>query len=170
MSTELPSLYQISDAYLYLLECIESEEIPEEAINDTLESVKADFTDKADNIACYIKLLKYQADNLKSEINALKKRAEAKSKKADRLTEYLFNCMERADINKLETARAVLRIAKNVPAVELEDGFIDWALENDKSFLRFSEPVPDKSKIKEALKAGKILPAKMVQGVHLNIK
>ena len=58
-------LYELATDFLTFMEAIENEEVPEEAIADTLESITLDIEDKADNIACLLK-------NLDAEITAIK--------------------------------------------------------------------------------------------------
>ena len=48
-------LYEISDEYNQFLQAVEDEEVPIEAVADTLEGIKGEFNEKADNIACMIK-------------------------------------------------------------------------------------------------------------------
>ena len=49
------NLYEISADYQRFQEQVESGEIPEEAIADTLEAIEGNFDDKVDSIACIIK-------------------------------------------------------------------------------------------------------------------
>ena len=58
-------LYELTNDYLALLDAIDNDEIPEEAIADTLESITACIEDKADSIACLLK-------NLDADIVAIK--------------------------------------------------------------------------------------------------
>ena len=44
-------LYEIANDYLALVQAVEDEEIPEEAISDTLEAIEGEIEVKADNIA-----------------------------------------------------------------------------------------------------------------------
>ena len=58
-------LYELTNDYLALLDAIDNDEMPEEAIADTLEAITASIEDKADSIACVLK-------NLDAEIVAIK--------------------------------------------------------------------------------------------------
>ena len=64
------TLYEINQTYQEFFDKVESGEIPEEAVSDTLESLDGEFEDKADNIACYIKSL--LSDDIKNLKQALK--------------------------------------------------------------------------------------------------
>ena len=67
-------LYEIANEYLALVEAIENEEIPEEAVADTLEAMTAEIEDKADNIACLMKALNAEALAIREEEKRLAKR------------------------------------------------------------------------------------------------
>lgn len=166
-------LYEISETRLRFLEAIESGEIPEEAIADTLASIDGDFDSKADDIACFIKSLLSEAQAIKTEVDTLSERAAAKKRKADKLTEYLYQQFKLSGKTKLETARNVLAIRKNPPSVQLvsDDDFVSWAKANNPDLLTTKEPVPNKKEIKIALQGGAEIPgAELVQGEKLAIK
>lgn len=166
-------LYEISETRLRFLEAIESGEIPEEAIADTLAGIDGEFDEKADDIACYIKTLLSESQAIKSEIDTLTERAATKKHKADKLTDYLFQQFKLSGKSKLETARNVLSIRKNPPSVQIEneESFVVWAKGNNADLLTFKEPTPNKKEIKIALQSGAKIPgAKLEQGEKLAIK
>ena len=139
-------LYEISETRLRFLEAIESGEIPEEAIADTLAGIDGEFDEKADDIACYIKTLLSESQAIKAEIDTLTERAAAKKHKADKLTDYLFQQFKLSGKVKLETARNVLAIRKNPPSVQIEneESFVVWAKGNNADLLTFKDPTPNK--------------------------
>lgn len=166
-------LYEISETRLRFLEAIESGEIPEEAIADTLAGIDGEFDEKADDIACYIKSLLSEAQAMKAESDTLTERAAAKKHKADKLTDYLFQQFKLSGKSKLETARNVLSIRKNPPSVQIEneESFVVWAKGNNADLLTFKETTPNKKEIKIALQSGAKIPgAKLEQGEKLAIK
>ena len=72
--------------------------------------------------------------------------------------------------NKFETARVKCTYRKTT-AIETDDTFIYWAQEHAPDLLRYTEPTPNKTKIKDAIKAGReIEHAKIVDGLSLSIK
>ena len=107
------TLYEISNEYQQFLSAVEEGEIPEEAIPDTLESIRDDFQIKADNIACYIKNLKAEADAIKDERDKLDKRAKSKTAIADYLKRYLSEAMQRTGITRIETSRNALSFRRS---------------------------------------------------------
>ncbi|MDR1364883.1 MAG: siphovirus Gp157 family protein [Oscillospiraceae bacterium] len=165
------SLYEISERYFNFLQSIENEKIPEEEINNTLQSLDGEFDEKADSIACFIKNLKSETEAIKKEIITLNERRSTKLKCAERLTEYLQNQMEFIGKEKIETPRNQITIRKNPESVFLRKDFLDWAKENGEKFLKWKEPEPDKLKIKEFLKSGgKLDHAELIQIRRAEIK
>lgn len=169
-------LYEISKSYEALLTAIENEEIPEEAVKDTLDAVQGEFEEKADNIACIIKSLKAEEAALKAEEAALKRRRTAKANAVERLTQYLFDNMETMGGGKIETARNVLSIRKNPQSLAIanEEKLIDWLVANKMaSMVLFPDPAIDKKSLKDYIKAHEdveIPYARLVQGTSLSIK
>lgn len=168
------NLYEISADYQRFQEQVESGEIPEEAIADTLEAIEGNFDDKVDSIACIIKSLLAEAKEIKSERDSLDGRMKQKQKTADRLTKSLKDQMLFSGRTKVETRRNVVRIRKNPPSVVIdnEQDFISFAQENElDSLLNYSQPKPNKTAIKDILKDGAHLPGvRLVEGKRLDIK
>lgn len=168
------NLYEVSVDYRRFQEQVESGEIPEEAIADTLEAIEGNFDDKVDSIACIIKSLLAEAKEIKSERDALDGRMKQKQKAADRLTKSLKDQMFFSGRTKVETPRNVVKIRKNPPSVEIdnEEDFISFAQANAlDSLLSYSQPKPNKTAIKDVLKDGAELPGvRLVEGNRLDIK
>lgn len=167
------TLYEIAQDYQIFLEQIEAGEIPEEAVEDTLDSMAGEFREKADQIACVIKNLRAEAAAIKEEEAALYLRRKAKETRADRLSEYLKIHMLTMGIPKLETSRNQLKISKNRASVKIDHipEFVQWAQEHADNLLTYKAPEPSKTKIKEYLDAGGELPGvQLDQGQSLQIK
>ena len=167
------TLYDINQTRLDFFERIASGEIPEEAIADTLASMDGEFDEKADNIASFIKSLLGDSRAIKSEADTLILRASTKTRKAEKLTEYLFGELKFAGKSKIETARNVLQIKSNPLSVQIANAelFIAWAKVNNDSLLAYKEPAPDKKAIKTALQDGIDIPnVELVHVEKLTIK
>lgn len=149
-------LYELANDYENLMAAIENGDIPEEALADTLESITSLLDEKADNIACWIKQLIAEAEAIKAEEDKLKARRTAKLKRAERLTEYLAECLTNGGISKLETARNVISFRKNPPAVVFDDEnkFIEWAQVHADGLLNYGKPKVDRVAVKVALENG----------------
>lgn len=146
-------LYEIANDYLALLQAIDEGEIPEEAIEDTLESIEGEIEYKADNLACLLKTLEAEAAAIKAEEKALAERRRQKEKATERIKQYLSDVLQRLNINKIETARNKITFRKS-ESVIVDDSFILWAKDNRTDLLSFSDPTANKTAIKAALKEG----------------
>ena len=164
-------LYEIANDYLALMQAIENDEIPEEAIADTLEAITAEFEDKADNIACLLKNLDADIVAIKAEETRLAERRKVKEKSSERIKQYLSDVLQGANIDKIETARNRISFRKS-ESVELDEGaFIEWASENRDDLLTYSAPKANKTEIKKALKGGaEIVGAQLVSKNNIQIK
>lgn len=108
-------LYEISENYRAFMAAVESGEIPDDAVEDTLNGIEGAFEIKADNIACIIKELRLEAQGIKEEADNLYMRQRQKNARADRLSRYLQTNMNAIGKNKIETIRNKIQI-KKVPA------------------------------------------------------
>ena len=148
-------LYEIANDYLALMQAIENDEIPEDCIADTLESITSILEDKADNIACLIKNLNAEAEAIKAEETRLAERRKSKEKTAERMKEYLSETLLRSGYDKIETARNKISFRKSeVVSVADEAEFIAWASKNRDDLLTFKEPTLNKTAIKKAIASG----------------
>lgn len=147
-------LYELTNDYLALLDAIDNDEIPEEAIADTLEAITASIEDKADSIACLLKNLDADIVAIKAEEARLAERRKAKEKSHERIKQYLSDTLQFAGIDKVETARNRITFRKSEVVEIVEDVFIKWAERNRDDLLTYSAPKADKKAIKCALKDG----------------
>jgi hypothetical protein len=162
------TLYELADDYAALIEAIENDELPEEAIADTLEAVAGEFEDKAESVAVVIKSIKAEADSIKAEEDVLKARREAKENKAKYLSGYLATNMERLNIKKIDKPRAVLSFRKSTAlVVDDEQGFI----KRHADLCRVeSYKIPRKA-VTDMLKAGKtVAGARLEERQNLQVK
>ena len=147
-------LYELTNDYLALLEAIDNDEIPEEAIADTLEAITASIEEKADSIACMLKNLDAECIAIKAEEARLAERRKAKEKSHERIKQYLSDTLQRAGLDKIETARNRITFRKSETVEVDEDTFITWAQKNRDDLLTYSAPKVNKTEIKKALKSG----------------
>ena len=115
-------LYQIADDYLIALEALaEIEDLPPEAIADTLEGLAGTFQDKAANVAAYIRTLDAEAAAIEDARKAMERRQSALERHAARLRDYLKDRMERTGIARVENSWVSVRVQPNPPSVVIED-------------------------------------------------
>jgi uncharacterized secreted protein with C-terminal beta-propeller domain len=153
------TLYQLADDYLVALDALaEREDLPPEAIADTLEGLAGSFEDKAANVALYLRTLEAEANAIAEARTAMERRETALRHQAERLREYLKGEMERTGLTRLDSPFLALRVQANPPSVVIEDeGMLP---------ARFKEMITTvkvlKAEIGKALKAGET-----VFGAHL---
>ena len=160
-------LYEIDEEIQELL----SEVDPEtgELITDykALDALLMEREAKIENIVLFIKNLSSDVRELKAEEAALAERRKKAEKKAERLREYVSHALGG---EKFQTPRCCVSFRKST-ALELGEGFTEWAKEHAATLLRYKEPEPDKAAIKAALAEGALIPdAKLVQNTTMTIK
>lgn len=161
------TLYEIDEEIQELL----SEVDPEtgELITDyaALDALLMEREAKIENIVLFIKNLSSDVRELKAEESALAERREKAEKKVERLREYVSHALGG---EKFQTPRCCVSFRKST-ALELGEGFTEWAKEHADTLLRYKEPEPDKAAIKAALAEGALIPdAKLVQNTTMTIK
>lgn len=166
------NLYEISAQYASFLAAVESGEIPDEAIEDTLAGLDGDLEDKIDNIACIVKQLSAEADAIKTERDRLSERQQVKVHKAERLKDYIRQAMALAKKKKIETSRNCVSLGKPTQrAVITSLDALRSAESVWKPYDYGKETNVDKAKLKELLQAGPIPGAVMQDGApRLTIK
>lgn len=163
-------LYEIANDYMALMNAIDNDEIPEEALADTLEAITGEIEVKADNIACMLKELEAEIGAIKAEETKLAERRKSKERACDRLKQYLSDTLIRVGIDKVETARNKITFHKS-ESVEIGESFIAWARENRDDLLTFAEPKANKTEIKKALKEGaEIVGAEIVSKMNMQLR
>lgn len=165
----MTQLYLLANEYRAAADQLADMDLDEQTIADTLESLSGDLEVKATNVAMFCRNLEAAAASIKEAEGAMSARRKAIEKRADNLRQYLLASMQTAGINKIECPYFALSIKTNPPAVVInEPGLIPA------EFMRRPEPpppAPDKTAIKEAIKAGREVPgAHLAQGSRLDIK
>lgn len=164
-------LYELANDYLALINAIENDELPEEAIADTLEAIESCIEEKADSIACLMKNLDAECKAIKAEEERLAERRKAKEKSIERMKQYLSESLQSAGIDKVETARNRITFRKSESVEVDEDAFIKWAEVNRDDLLTYSAPKVNKTEVKKALKSGaEIVGAELRINQNIQIK
>ena len=164
-------LYEIAEDLERFADALENEEIPEEAIADTLESLEMEARDKIGGILSLYKDYFAEAKKIKEEVDNLVKRQKAYTRKAERLLEYIGVCLGRMGADGFENERHRLTYRKS-EAVELtnEKAFFDWARENYPGAIITTEKAA-LSEIKEAIQDGVNVPgAQIVTRLNPQVK
>ena len=155
-------LYQIADKFQMALDAITAQADSDGVIPDTLvaelDALAGTFTEKAINVAAFIRSLEAEAAAIAELKKNFEKRMASLSNQALRLRDYLKAEMERTGILNVNHPWLALRIQVNPPSVVIED--------EDRIPDDFKETVSAvkllKAEIGKALKAGQAVP-----GAHL---
>lgn len=145
------NLYQLTNGYNEVLNMIYEEEIDEQMILDTLESIEGDIEDKADGYAKIIRELEVKQNARKEEAKRLTEGAKIIENRIKMLKNNLYNAMKTTGKTKFTTELFSFNIAKN----------------GGKQVLTIDGEVPteytktitenDNDKIRQALEAGQEL-------------
>ena len=151
-------LYEYAEEFGALFDSLDEmdgEEM-EQAWFDTLESIEAEFEDKAENLIAFIKELNAQAAILREQEKAFAERRRAKEHHAERLKKYLLGCMNTVGRKKIDRPLGCASVRNNAetPRFADEGAFIAWAKNNAGELLRYKDPEIDKKAVKRCLQEG----------------
>ena len=114
-------LYELSADYLSALDALsELDDLPPEAIADTLEGLAGAWEDKALNVARYVRNLEAEGAAIDEARKRMDARAKATANQAARLKMYLKIELERTGL-KPKAPDLALRLQNNPPSVVLDD-------------------------------------------------
>lgn len=161
----MATLYQIKGEYLRLYDMVTEDD---EALEDTLESLNLDLSDKSEGYVAVIKQLEMESDECDRQIEYFQNKKKARQNSVKRLKEALLSAMDIANLNEIKAGSWVLKVAKNGGKTPVEIPDESLVPEN---YMRIKYEI-DKDLIRKALEEGKELSfAKLGErGRHLNIK
>lgn len=130
---------------------------------EELDKLQCDKEHKLLSMGCIVLDYEAEATALKEQAKKLAERARVAEAKADRLRDYITSSLE--PTQKLKDARVSLGFRKS-ESVEIEGEAYELPLEFQRAKIE-----ADKTSIKEALKAGKVIPqARLVTRYSLQVK
>lgn len=132
---------------------------------DRLSELEMQYSDKVENIACWIKNLAADMDALANEIKNLQGRKKACENKIESLKRYLSNNVS----DSFETSKVKISY-RNSKSVNVDLAEL-MKYDNCDVYLKYKEPEPDKTVIKEALKSGIDIPGcQLIENRNIQIK
>ena len=153
----LDRLYETADE--------ETGEVSEDILFE-LSDMQEERKTKLDNIGAYIKNLEADAKAIKDEIANLKKRMDAKTRKADRLRQYVAEDLLCHNEKKMETGRIAYSFRPSKQVIVEDESQIPSEYMKEKVSVE-----PDKTAIKKAIEAGEeIAGCQLVEKQNLQIK
>ena len=148
------TIYEINEG---ILNCIDPE--TGEIIDiDKLNELELERDAKIENVACWIKELKAEAEAIKAEKLALAERQRVAENKAESLKKWLAYALQG---EKFKTAKCSVSFRKTESVEVTDEGLSNLMKEHDE-LLTYKAPEPNKKAIKDALKDGL-----SVEGVRL---
>jgi len=165
----MTALYQLVAEYREAAAVLDDLDLDDQTVADTLEGMTGAIEVKAVNVACVARNLEATAGAIREAEAQMSARRKAIERRAEHLRAYLLHAMQATGIQKIESPYFRLAVRDNPAAVDVFD-----AKQLPAEFMRQPEPpppAPDKSAIKEALKAGRDVPgARLTQGQRLEVK
>lgn len=147
-------IYEIENAISDLLSQVDEETGEILFDPEQLESLQMERDGKIENLALAWKNMTAEAKAIKDEIDNLTKRMKTVQNAAERAKSYLEFVLNGEQFKSPKVAVSY----RKSESVEPAPGFMDWALTNDDSLIRYKEPEADKTAIKKALKEGREIP------------
>ena len=163
------NLYQLANDFTEQATNLADLDLPEEVINDTLESMVFAVEVKATNVAAFVLNLEADAGAIKAAEEKLAARRQSIERRAKHLREYLKSNMERCGISEITAndKTFAIKLRQNPESVIVDD-------ETAIPAAYFVEKVTrslDKTTIKAAIKNGADVPGcRIGRGTRLDIK
>jgi SpoVK/Ycf46/Vps4 family AAA+-type ATPase len=115
-------LYALTSSYRRALDdLLGAEDLPAEAIADTIQAMEGEWQQKAEAVTAYCLNLEAEAEAVKKAEQAMRERRDRLERKADWLKSYLMRQMIEMGRNEVKTDQFVARIKKNPPSVAVVD-------------------------------------------------
>ena len=156
-------LYEIDNA---ILDCIDLE-TGEVIDTERLDALNMERDAKIENVACWIKDLKAEAEAIKVEKMALAERQKVAENKVESLKNWLAYALGG---QKFITAKCAVSF-RNTESVEVTDEGLEALMKEHDELLTYKAPEPNKKAIKDAIKDGlSVAGVQLVQNVSTIIK
>ena len=158
------NIYEIDQKLMELID----QETGELMDYEAFEALSIERDKKIENTALWVKNLEAYAAAIKAEKAALNERQKKAEARAEKLRAFLGNILAG---EKFTTAKVSCTFRSST-ALEVNEEFIQWAMENDADmYLRYKAPEVDKPAVTNALKQGADIPhAALVQRQSMTIK
>ena len=157
------TIYEIDQA---IMECVDLE-TGEIIDTEKLDKLQMEKEKKLENVACWIKDLKAEAEALKNEKQTLAERQRVAENKAESLKKWLAYALQG---EKFKTTKCAISFRKS-EAVEVTDEGLNNLMKEHDELLTYKAPEPNKTAIKQALKDGlNVAGVQLVQNTSTIIK
>ena len=154
------TLYEISERYQKLLDM--SEEIPPEALRDTLESLDGEFADKIENYAAVIKQLDAEKSTLEDEVKRLQARVKSRNNRIRAMRNAMAESMSASGQRNISTPRFTVCLAPSAGELVYDPmAVVNWAEDNGHDDLLDYTVDVDKKRLREYMAEHDDAPAEI---------
>lgn len=116
------NIYQVSEQYLLALnELLAIEDLPDEVVRDTIESLQGDMEVKARNVAAYIKNIEAESFAVGEAVNQMTARKKRLDSEANKLREALKAGLQKCGMFDLKFPEFAIRVKFNPISVVVDD-------------------------------------------------
>lgn len=133
---------------------------------EKFEELSLERDSKIENMACWVVNMTAEAKAIREQEKVLADRRKALENKSERLKDYLGKILGG---EKFKTAKVAVSYRKP-SSIEVDEGFVDWALENAPQLLTYKTPEPSKTAIKDYLANAECEYARFSAGQSMTIK
>lgn len=160
----MANLFELTSNYKYVLDL--ADELDEQTLQDTLDSIKEPLEEKVDNTAKLIKAMENDAKAFKEEEARIKQRRQAIENNIKRIKERLKYDLESNEIDKIEGKTFKVSVQNNPISVKIVD-----EKSIPKNYFIEQEPKLNKKELLEDMKRGEeIFGAELQQTQSIRIR
>ena len=138
------TIYEIDNEIMNCIDIETGEVIDTDKLND----LQMERDAKIENVACWIKELKAEAEAIKNEKQALADRQRVAENKAESLKNWLAYALNG---EKFKTAKCSISY-RNSESVEVTEEGLEALMREHEDLLTYKTPEPNKKAIKDAIK------------------
>lgn len=161
------TLYQMTAEAQELAKILKADDVDDQTILDTLESIGLDIASKGSGYIAVLKELEVWEKAFEEEEKRLANCKKIMKSRKDLLKKRLKECAELLGLKKIETERGIISIRKSPPSLNIQD---EKLIPPSFSTIIPEHLEPNKEAIKEALRSGKEVPGcQLMQGTYLKI-
>lgn len=161
----MSTLYDLKGKYATLLAMAQDNDLPDEMLADTLDSLKDAIKNKSTGYVQVIKQLQADTDTIDAEIKRLQDRKRSYQNNIKRLKLTLAEAMHDTDTSKIKSPLFTIWLQQS-NSVQVKD-----FRHLNPSYLVAQDPKPDKKLIAKDLKAGKeVIGAELKVNESLRIR
>ena len=148
----MANIYELTADMMKILSMMDDPDLDQQTLKDTMEGIEGAYEDKFDGYAAVIRQLTSYINELDEEKNRIEERKTSFENNVKKMKKIMLESMNLTGKTKFKTAKNSFWTQKNKASVVIDAKSV-WDIPED--FRRYKDPEPDKTKIGEAIAAGK---------------